>query len=232
MACDKKITTFIKDDHDKKVMNTELENLVETRIKPLLAEAMHQNLGITIQELESDISDRLKKNSLHFPIDIKLKFKEAKRRFKQLYIQNLLKKNLGNIEQVAKIAAVDRRSIHRIVAEMKLDVQQLREQIDKREYFKQSAVQDIIQESLQNYKSAIHPKRYENLYKKAPQLSKDILKELPDIPEELKVAEQEFEKSYLSQALKENNNNITRTAQKIGLRFETLHRKMKKLGLS
>ncbi len=212
-------------------MNAELENLVETKVKPLLAEAMQQNLGITIQEIESDISDRLKRSSLHFLIDTRIKFKEAKRRFKQLYIQNLLKQNLGNIEQVAKIASVDRRSIHRIVARMKLDVQQLREQIDKKEYFKQTAVQDIIQEALENYKSSIHPKRYESLYKKAPQLSKDILKEIPDVPEKLKVAEQEFERNYLLQALKENNNNITKTAQKIGLRFETLHRKLKKLGI-
>lgn len=221
---------FIKECDQKVHMNAELEKLVETKVKPLLTEAIHQNLGIAIRELESDISDRLKKTSLHFPIDTRVKFKEAKRRFKQLYIQNLLKQNLGNIEQVAKIASVDRRSVHRIVAKMKLDVQQLREQIDKKEY-QQTAVQDIIKEALENFKHIIHPKRYQVMYKKAPQLSKDILKELPDVPEKLKVAEQEFEKAYLLQALKENNNNISRTAQKIGLRFETLHRKLRKLGL-
>ena len=146
-------------------------------------------------------------------------------------MRGLLKKNLGNIETVAKIAAVDRRSIHRIVAQMKLDVKQLREQIDKRDYFKQATVQDIIQGSLETYKSALHPKRYDALYREAPQLSKDILRELPEIPEELKIAEQEFEKVFISRALTENNNNISKTARKIGLRFETLHRKIKKLEL-
>ena len=212
-------------------MKPELEHLVETKVKPLLEEAMHKSLGITIQELESDISDRLKKSSLDFSIDTKMKFKEAKRRFKQVYIRGLLKQNLGNIEQVAKIAAVDRRSIHRIVAQMKFDVEHLREQIDKKEYFKQAAVQDIIQDSLVAYKSAIHPKRYEALYKEAPQLSKEILKELPKIPDALKITEKEFEKKFITQALAENNHNISKTARKIGLRFETLHRKMKKVQL-
>ena len=213
-------------------MRPELEHLVETRVKPLLEEAMHKSLGITIQELQSDISDRLKKSALlDVPIDTKMRFKEAKRRFKQRYISGLLKQNLGNIETVAKIAAVDRRSIHRIVAQMKLDVKQLREQIDKRDYFKQATVQDIIQGSLETYKSALHPKRYDALYREAPQLSKDILRELPEIPEELKIAEQEFEKVFISRALTENNNNISKTARKIGLRFETLHRKIKKLEL-
>ena len=213
-------------------MRPELEHLVETRVKPLLEEAMHKSLGITIQELQSDISDRLKKSALlDVPIDTKMRFKEAKRRFKQRYISGLLKQNLGNIETVAKIAAVDRPSIHPIVAQMKLDVKQLREQIDKKDYFKQATVQDIIQGSLETYKSALHPKRYDALYREAPQLSKDILRELPEIPEELKIAEQEFEKVFISRALTENNNNISKTARKIGLRFETLHRKIKKLEL-
>jgi len=47
----------------------------------------------------------------------------------------------------------------------------------------------------------------------------------------MKQAEQEFEKKYLRQALQENKT-ITATAKKIGLRYETLHRKLKSLGLS
>ena len=47
----------------------------------------------------------------------------------------------------------------------------------------------------------------------------------------MKDAEREFEKKYLKAALQENDNNISKTARKIGLRFETLHRKLKSLGL-
>jgi DNA-binding NtrC family response regulator len=196
----------------------ELEKLVETRIKPLIDQAMHKNLGITIQELKTDISDSLKSPLLDLPIDTRMKFKDAKRRFKQVYVGHLLKQNLGNIEQVAKIASLDRRSIHRIVAQMRLDVEQLRDQIDKKEYFKQAAVQDIIQGSLEHYKSAIHPTRYEALYREAPQLSKDILKELPEIPQALKIAEAEFEKKFITKALEENEHNISKTARKIEIR--------------
>ena len=219
-------------EYDRKVMDVELENIVVAKVKPLLEQAMHRSLGITIQELQTDISDRLKKSPLlDVSIDVRVKFKEAKRRFKQLYIRRLLQQHLGNIENVAKIVAVDRRSIHRIVAQMKLDVVQLREQLDKSAYFKRAAVQDIIEGSLQQYKGAIHPKRYEALYKEVPQLSQNIIKELPELPATLKVAEREFEKEYIAKALEENNHNISKTARKIGLRFETLHKKIKKLGL-
>jgi DNA-binding NtrC family response regulator len=40
-----------------------------------------------------------------------------------------------------------------------------------------------------------------------------------------------FEKQYFEKALKENKGNVSKTARKIGLRYETLHRKLKKLGL-
>ena len=41
----------------------------------------------------------------------------------------------------------------------------------------------------------------------------------------------EFEKRYLQKALIENNHNIAIVARKIKLRYETLHRKLRSLGL-
>ena len=54
----------------------------------------------------------------------------------------------------------------------------------------------------------------------------NIVKELPDNPLSLKDAEKEFEERYFKQALLDHNNNISLTARNIGLRFETLHRKL------
>ncbi len=214
-------------------MPEQLEKLVESKVKPLLAEAMQKKLGITVTELESDISDKLKKSALlEFEVDTKMKFKDAKKRFKREYVARLLQLNFGNVAEVAKIALVDRRSIHRIVAEMKIEVQKFRETMQKGEYVKQLAVQDIIEESLEHYKSALNPRKYEAMYKEAPALSKNIIKELPETPKTLKEAEHEFEKRYFEKALQENNGNISKTARKIGLRFETLHRKLKSLGIS
>jgi len=214
------------------MVEDQLEKIVESKVKPLLEEAMHKNLGITITELETDISDRLKKSILiDFPINTSIPFKEAKKKFKHAYIARLLQLNFGNVASVAKVAHIDRRSIHRIVAEMKLSVQHIRETLSKG-YVKALAVQDIIQESLQQYKSALNPRKYEAFYKEAPKLSIDIIKELPETPKNLKEAEHDFEKNYLTKALSENNGNISKTARKIGLRFETLHRKLKQLTLT
>ncbi len=214
-------------------MTGELEKLVESKIKPLLEQAMQKSLGITVAELETDISDRLKRSALlEFEVDTKLKFKDAKKKFKREYVAHLLQLNFGNVADVARIALVDRRSIHRIVAEMKIEVQKFRDVLQKGTYVKQLAVQDIIQESLEQYKSALNPKKYEALYKEAPSLSKNIIKEIPETPKTLKEAEQEFERRYFAKALQESNGNISRAARRIGLRFETLHRKLKSLGMS
>jgi len=208
----------------------ELEKLVEARIKPLLAEAMQKSLGITVAELEADISDKLKRSALlEFEVDTKLKFKDAKKKFKREYVAHLLQLNFGNVADVAKIASVDRRSIHRIVAEMKIEVQKFRDMMQKGQYVKQLAVQDIIQESLETYKGALNPRKYEALYREAPVLSKNIIREIPETPKTLKEAEREFETRYFEKALAESNHNISKTARRIGLRFETLHRKLKSL---
>jgi len=75
------------------------------------------------------------------------------------------------------------------------------------------------------------PKKLEKAYKNIEAISKDILKELPTVQLNLKQALEEFEKEYLKKALKENLNNISKTAKAVGLRAETLFRKMRKLGI-
>jgi len=212
-------------------MDSELENLINVKVKPLLDEAMQKNLGITVSELESDISNKLKTGVFEFNIDTSMKFKHAKRKFRQDYVSRLLNLHLGNVADVARVANMDRRSIHRIVAEMKLDVERLRNALERGAYVKELAVRDIIQNCLENYKPSLNPLKYEALYKQAPVLSKNIVKELPESPKTLKQAEKEFEIKYLKKALEENNWNVSKTARKIGLRFETLFRKLKILGI-
>ena len=60
---------------------------------------------------------------------------------------------------------------------------------------------------------------------------KDIIEQLPPKPLTLKDAEQEFEKEFIRMALLDNDLNVTKTAKNIGIRYETLHRKAKQLGL-
>ncbi len=208
----------------------ELENLVEKRIKPIVEKAMHDYLGVTITEIEEDISDKLKRSPLiDFEIDTKVPFKKAKKNFKKVYLSGLLKQRLGNISDVAKISGLDRRSIHRLIIELKIKIENFRKELEKIEYTKHEAVQNIVEETVKNYKSALNPTKLKEFYKHAPSISKNIAKELPKEPLTLQAAEKEFEKAYFKKALIENNNNISKTAKKIGLRFETLHRKIKHL---
>lgn len=202
----------------------DMEHIVDDAIKPVL--------GVSIDELNKDISEKLEKSPLaSFDIDTKMKFKAAKKRFKQQFLSRLLRTSYGNISEVAKKAGVDRRSIHRIVKDAGIDVGKMREEMIKPYQIRQKAVGDIIENVLENYKAVIHPERIAEVYKNVDSVSKEILDELPEKRITLKKAEEEFEREYLRKALSANEGNVTKTAKSIGLRYETLLRKLKSLGL-
>ena len=203
---------------------TDVEHIVDDAIKPVL--------GVSIDELNRDISEKLEKSPLaSFDIDTKLKFKAAKKKFKQQFLRRLLRVSYGNISEAAKRARVDRRSIHRIVKDAGINVAKIREEMTKPYQIRQKAVGNIIEDVLEHYKRVIHPDRLAAVYKNVDTVSKEILNELPEKPITLKQAEEEFEREYLKKALAQNRSSITKTAKKIGLRYETLLRKMKALGL-
>ena len=70
------------------------------------------------------------------------------------------------------------------------------------------------------------------MYRNVERLSENIIRELPAVDMTWKKAESEFEKEFIMKVLKENRWNVTKTAEKIKLRYETLHRKIKKLGIN
>lgn len=201
-----------------------VEHIVDDAIKPVL--------GVSIDELNRDISEKLSKSPLlSFDIDTKLSFKKAKKQFKQQFLARLLRVTYGNISEVAKRARVDRRSIHRIVKDAGIDVAKIREEMIKPYQIRQKAVGSVIEDVLEHYKTVIHPERMAEVYRKVDTVSKEILDELPEKPISLKEAEEEFEREYLRKVLAENSGNVTKTARRIGLRYETLLRKLKSLGL-
>ena len=210
----------------------QLEKLIDSKVKPLVESAMQKFLGITISEIEDDISDRLKRSPLlEFEIDTSVPFKEAKKLFKRQYLRRLLQLNLGNVAEVARISGIDRRSIHRLISELGVDPDEFRNVLVRGAYVKQAEVKNIVESSLETYKGALNPEKFEAFYDHAPELSKDIMKELPEAPLTMKEAEKEWEKKYLKKALVEKDGNISKTAKCIGLRFETLHRKLRYLGI-
>ncbi len=209
-----------------------LEKVMKERVKPFVEGAMHRLMGVTIAEITNDITGKIESNPLlDFKVDTSMGFKKAKKRFKKQYLQKLLQTNLGNISEAAKIADINRRSIHRLVKESRIDVEKIREELARPYEIKKEAVNHIIENVLESYKDIIHPEKLEKMYKNVSDLSKGIVDELPTSTLTLKEAEEEFERQFIIKALSENEWNITKTALKIGLRYETIHRKIKSLGL-
>ncbi len=209
-----------------------IDKVINDKLKELVTTATSKFLGVKVQELNKDISSKLTQSSLvGVDINTDLDFKQAKKRFKRDYLKKLLQLKLGNISEVARLTKTNRRSVHRLINEFDIDVNKIKKDLLKPYNLKVDAVSHAIEEVLDDYKQVIHPEKLEDMYNNVEHISEDIIKELPEQPLSLKDAEQEFEKRYLLKVLTENNHNISLTAKSIGLRYETLHRKLKSLGL-
>lgn len=210
----------------------ELEEVLKTKVEPIVASAMQRFIGVTIGELAKDLSAKLTKSPLiDFVIDTSVPFKQAKRRFKRDYLRKLLQINYGNVSEVARISGLDRRSIHRIINEAGIDVTKIRRDMAKAYEIKQVAVGNIIEDVLGRYKEILHPTKFDAMYRAVPELSRDILESLPDEPLTLKQAEREFEEEYMRKVLKDYGGRVPDAARHAAIRYETLHRKAKKLQL-
>jgi DNA-binding NtrC family response regulator len=209
-----------------------IDELLDEKIKPIIKQTTAKFLGISADELTKDITTKLSRSPLlDFPIDTTTKFKVAKKQFKRAYIQKMLQVHLGNISEVARHAHTDRRSIHRLIKSLKINVDKIKKDLIKPYDIKRSAVSHAIEGVLDNYRDVFNTKKMEAMYENVNELSDNLLKELPEERMSIKEAEEEWEKEYFRKALAQNNHNITKTAKKIGLRYETLHRKMKSLGI-
>lgn len=213
-------------------MTDNLENAIDVKIKPLLDKAMQKSLGITVSEINSDISDKLLKTPLvDMVVDAKLSYKKAKDSFRRWFLIKMLMLNCGNVSAVAKKCGINRRSIHRMLSKYHININKLREELIKRDYVKRTAISSMIEKTVKDYEQNLNPVKLEEFYKDVPSLSRQILDELPDETMTFKDAEIEFEKRYLRKILDTHKENISTIAKKIGLRQETLYRKLKKLNL-
>lgn len=217
---------------DKKHMDDEeLEDVLKAKVEPIVISTMRRFIGVTIGELTKDLTEKLTKSPLiDFVIHTSVPFKKAKKKFKQDYLQKLLQVNYGNVSEVARVTGLDRRSIHRIIKEAGINVAGIRREMAKAYEIRQAAVGTIIEDVLRNYRDVLHPVKFDAMYRAVPELSRDIIESLPDDPMTLKQAEREFEAEYIRKLLKEHST-VSEAARHAGIRYETLHRKAKKLGL-
>jgi len=212
-------------------MRRKLEEVVEEKIEPILDEAMEKFLGIKVSEIRGDISDRIMKSPLlGLPIEYTLTYKEAKARFKQAFLRQLLKTHHGNISEVARISGTNRRHVHRLVNVK--EAQEIRKELPKPYYLKQQEVEHIIDEVLDHYKSSLREDKVDQMYEGIHSISKDIVDTLPNDELSLKEAERVFDERYMKHALKKHNHDLKETAKAIGIRYETLLRKIKKLSFN
>ncbi len=207
-----------------------IDDALESKIKPMLDSAMRQYLGVTVDEIRSDITDKLKTAPFfEFNLHTDKGYKRAKEMFRGEFLSRLLRRHLGNVSIAAKIAGLDRRSMHRLVERHRIDVTRFREEMTKRSYLKETAVTHLLEKTIEVYKPVLNKERVENLYGNLPDLSKSIAEAMPDREMTLDEAEREWEKRYLDHQLQRHNWNVSATAREIGLRYETLHRKIKEL---
>ncbi len=210
-----------------------LEKVVKEKIEPIIIETTKQAIGITVEELNKTLIDKIATTPWTIlNVNTSLPYKKAKKLFRKMFFTHLIETHYGNVSDVAKITGIDRRTIHRIIKELGIDVLQIRGHLLNPDHYVKIALDTTVKEAVDQYKPILNPERIEKIYKDLPRLESEVLAHLPKTEMTYKEAEEEFDKQYLSKVLKQNNFNVSLTARKIGLQYETLHRKLKMLGLS
>ena len=151
-----------------------LEEVLNKKVKPLIKEATSRFLGVNIDKLNEDIGSLLHKPTLlGIKIDTSLSFKDAKKKFKQEYLEKLLKLNLGNITEVARLTKTDRRSIHRLINELEIEVKKIKKELVKPYDIKLSSLNIEIEHVLDKYKQVLHPDKLKSIYRNVDHISEE-----------------------------------------------------------
>ena len=206
----------------------DLEKQIQKKqiITPVVEQAMHDFLGVKVEEINQDISNKLIEGKIDFEININVPFKQAKEQFKRSFVIKLLQMTNGNMSEAAKIADVDRRHMHRLVLKHKINPDFFRnsakysEQQEKEQY-----VKEVVGEILAKYEITKQKSKYVK-----QETTKNIADRMPDIRMTLKEALELFEKEYFRKALQEFNSK-GKTAKSLKIRYETLIKKIKRLNL-
>ena len=117
--------------------------------------------------------------------------------------------------------------MHRTIKDLHIDT-------DKKlnaDIYYRGILDKTIRTTLDQYKEILHPHKLEHLYEEVGKLSRNIAKHLPRPELTWKQAEKLFEKDFIKHALEEVKGNVRQAALNLNIRVETLHRKIKKLGI-
>ncbi|MBU1111632.1 MAG: helix-turn-helix domain-containing protein [archaeon] len=222
----------MEDKEQLKKKKKSLEEAIKEKVLPLISETMEKHWGLVVPKIEEDISDRLSQSKISIHIHFDLTFLEAKRRFKEEFLRRELFKHRGNISNMAKFLGINRRSVHRAIKELGIDVDRLELKQYQLNRDQEQKVNQTIRTSLDQYKGLIQEEKIELIYHDLPKLSRDIAFSLPEQEMTWKQAEHEFETEYFQWHLREAKGNVKLIAKKIKMRPESVSRKLARLGLS
>lgn len=206
-----------------------LEETVIEKVRPLVHQNIEKTWGLAIPKLEDDITSKLAREHSTIPIQFTLPFSEALAAFKKEFLLRELRKH-HNISFLAKLIGMSRRSIHRSINELQIDIPKTSKE-DQRSYFKEQKIYQSLREALLEYRSLFREDKMDALYDTLPNLSKSLAQELPDQrPSTWKSAKRDFERRYLQHHISLGDK-LKVVAKKIGMRPESLSRKLKILNL-
>ncbi len=210
----------------------DLEIVLKEEVNPVIDAAIKKYIGVSIEELKKDITEKIKKNPLiNVDVNMSLGFRTAKKVFRKEYLERVLRASSGDVSAAAKTCGLDRRTIHRMIVNLGIDVSETRKNRLKSQYIEKGVLSNAIGSALEQYKDILHPKKMKKFYKEVPGMSEKIIKSYPLKFITLKKAEEDFEKRFILKALEKSKGNVSRAARVVGLRQETLHRKIKELGI-
>ncbi|MAG61096.1 hypothetical protein CL619_04885 [archaeon] len=209
--------------------NKTLEDTIIDKVRPLIHDSIEKTWGLAIPKLEEDITSKLAKEQTTIPIQFSLPYSEALAAFKKEFFERELRKH-HNISFLANLLGVSRRSVHRSIKDLGIDVPKISKE-EQKNYFKEQKIYNSLREALLEYRTLFKEDKMQALYSTLPTLSKTLAQELPEQEASTwRKAKRDFEIRYLRHHIALGDK-LKVVAKRIGMRAESLSRKLKVLGL-
>lgn len=206
-----------------------LEDTIIDKVRPLIHSNIEKTWGLAIPKLEEDITSKLVREQTTIPIQFSLNYADALNIFKKEFFERELRKH-NNISFLANLLGVSRRSVHRSIKELSIDIPKITK-LEQNNYFKEQEIHNSLREALFEYRTLFREDKMTQLYNTLPNLSKTLAQELPEKQASTwKIAKRDFETRYLRHHISLGDK-LKDVAKRIGMRAESLSRKLKILNL-
>jgi DNA-binding NtrC family response regulator len=196
-------------------------------ISSVVEKALRKHISEDIPDLKYNLSNNLEFR-LFFPANYSKSFKEAKKIFLKNYLNDLLILSLGNVSLAAKKAHIHRRQFHRILNELEINPGLHRKELIKPVEYMRENIHTILEETLAGLNK---DEKIKTIYSNLPDISEVISKNMEE-NFSYEEAIDLFEKEFISNALKENKYDISKTAENMDISERTLYRKISKFNIA